>query len=105
MIAGAITQSQIDLKIYPAIHQRASAAVAADCTTTVQPDCGCPPGSPGWTLRGLYDNSPRDCVITLDEIRNSVLLRSLFVPDVTVEGQPALSFGFGATAVRATFTP
>jgi hypothetical protein len=44
-------------------------------------------------------------VITLDEIRNNSLIQSLLAPDVTLEGQPALSLGFGVTAVKAAFTP
>jgi len=33
------------------------------------------------------------------------LLKSLLAPDVTVEGQMALSLGIGFTAVPGTFTP
>jgi hypothetical protein len=105
VIAGAITQGEIDAKIYPAIHQNAAAAVAADCMGTMPPDCGCTPGSTGRTQLSLFDTNPQDCAISLAEIRTNTLLQSLFAPDVNIGGQAALSFGFGATAVQATFTP
>lgn len=105
VIAGAITQSEIDAKIYPSIHQNASAAVAADCTGTMPPGCGCTAGSTGRTQLSLFDTSPQDCAITLQEVRASTLLQSLLAPDVNIGGEAALSSGFGATAVQATFTP
>ena len=105
VIGGALTQSEIELKIHPGIQQNANAAVAADCTTTTPPDCGCLDPSSGRSYLTLFDTSPKDCVISLDEVRNNTLIRSLLMPDVTVEGQNALSFGFGVTAVKATFTP
>ncbi len=60
--------------------------------------------STGRSYLTLFDKSPKDCVISLDEIRNSTLIQSLLMPDVTVEGQNALSFGFGVTAVRLRST-
>jgi hypothetical protein len=105
VIAGAITVAQRDSKIYPAIQQTASALVAADCPIKTPPDCGCAVGSLGRTYLNLFDTAPKDCMITVQEISESPLIKSLFAPDVTVEGQAAISFGFGVTAVKATFTP
>jgi hypothetical protein len=51
----------------------------------------------------LFDTAPKDCMVSFEELKNSPLLQSLFVPDVMVDGQPAMSFGFSATAVKATF--
>jgi hypothetical protein len=38
------------------------------------------------------------------EIKNQ-LIQSLFAPDVTIDGQMAVSVGFQVSAVGATFTP
>jgi hypothetical protein len=106
VLAGAITQDQRDARIYPALQDGIKAAVAADCTATgTPPGCGCAAGSLGATYLNLFDTSPKDCLVTLDEIRNNTLIKSLLAPDVTVEGQSALSVGFGVTAVKAAFTP
>ncbi|HWO22063.1 MAG TPA: hypothetical protein VNO30_25045 [Kofleriaceae bacterium] len=105
VIAGAISQSQVDTRLLPAIHQTASAVEMADCPGTAPPDCGCAIGSDGKTYLGLFDTMPKDCVITLDEIRNNSLIKSLLAPDMLIEGQAALSVGFAVTAVKATFTP
>lgn len=105
VIAGAVTVAQRDSKIYPAMHQSISTLVAVDCPTKTPPDCGCAAGSVGRTYLNLFDTMPKDCTLTVDEIANNTLIKSLFAPDVTIEGQSAISFGFGATAVKATFTP
>ncbi len=105
VIAGGISMTERDTKLIPAIHQTAVAAVAADCTSTVPPDCGCAAGSTGRTYLSLFDTTPKDCVISLQEISGNSLIQSLLAPDVTLEGQQALSLGFGVTAVKATFTP
>jgi len=105
VLAGAVPMAQIDTQIYPAIQQSASAQVAIDCTNMTPPACGCTAGSKGATYLSLFDTTPKDCKITIDEVSNNTLLKSLFAPDVTIEGQQALSLGFGITAVKATFTP
>jgi hypothetical protein len=105
VIAGAITQAELDAKVYPGIHQGVTAAVAADCTTTTPPDCGCAASSTGRTMINLFDTNPKNCVISIDEIKNNTLIQSLFAPDVTIGGQQALSFGVAVTAVKATFAP
>ena len=103
IIAGAVPQVQIDERVYPAMRQNIAAAIAAFCTNTTPTTCGCMPGSPGSRCLNLFDTAPKDCKVSLDEIKNNTLLQPLFAPDLIVEGQPALSFGFQATAVKATF--
>lgn len=105
VIAGAVTATQVDTQIFPAMQQSMSLRVAMDCPGTTPPGCGCASGSQGSTYLNLFDISPKDCKITLDEVRNNTLIKSLFAPDVTIEGQTALSVGFAVTAVKATFTP
>ena len=105
IIAGAVSQNDLDTKVFPAVQVSLSAQVAADCTNlTSPPGCGCASGSTGATLIGLFDAN-HDCAISVDEIKNNTLIQSLFAPDVTIEGMPALSAGVGFTAVPATFTP
>ena len=43
--------------------------------------------------------------VSLDEIRNNGLIQSLFAPDLTIAGEPALSFAARVDAVPATYTP
>ncbi|MGE5186314.1 MAG: hypothetical protein ACM31C_29870 [Acidobacteriota bacterium] len=53
-------------------------------------------------LVALFDTSPKDCTISLTEVQNNSLIKSLLAPDVTIENQPALSFGMQVTAVPAS---
>jgi hypothetical protein len=116
VLAGAITQTDIDTKLLPSLQQSSIPIIARDCCGTAQspqpvcdpnsvPACGCVAGTDGKTLLGLLDTSPRDCKISLTEIMNNSLIQSLLSPDVTIDGQMALSFGVGITAVGGTFTP
>lgn len=104
MIAGALSQAEVDTKFIPALHQNAVVQVMADCTGTIPPDCGCAAGSTGRTYLNLFDTTPKNCAISLEEVRNNTLIQSLLAPDVTIEGQTALSFGFGVSAVKAAYT-
>lgn len=103
-IGGAISQTDIDTKIYPALRLGLQNIVARDCSMLGSPPgCGCTANSTGQTLLGLFEIT-HDCTITLTEVQMNQLMMMLFAPDVTVEGQGALSYGFTATAVGATFT-
>jgi hypothetical protein len=104
-IGGAVSMTDIQTKVYPAMRQGFTAIVARDCTMLANPPaCGCAQSSTGATLIGLFD-ADQDCAISLTEIQNNQLIQSLFMPDVTVEGQQALSIGFQFEAVGAMFTP
>jgi hypothetical protein len=105
VIGGAVTQNQVDTRLVPAIQQTATAAEMADCPGTTPPDCGCAAGSTGKMYLNLFDTAPKDCAISLAEIRDAPLIKSLLAPDVLIDGQPALSVGFVVTAVKAAFTP
>jgi len=104
VIGGAVTSMDVNFAIVPSMQARYTGTVARDCTAlTSPPACGCASPSEGKTLLGLFDVSPKDCSITVDEIRNNSLIVSLLAPDLTIEGQQAVSIGFGFTAVGATF--
>jgi hypothetical protein len=104
VIAGAITPAEVDTKVLPQWQQAFAAAMQQDCPGTA-PSCGCAAGSTGESIHGLFDTSPVNCVITVQEIKSNSLVQSLLAPDVTIDGQQALSFGIGFTAVRGAFTP
>jgi hypothetical protein len=105
VFAGAITKDDIDNNIIPAIQTQLVPTIMRDCTMpTMPPGCGCVMDSTGKTILGLFDTNPKDCAVTVDEIKNNSLIVSLLSPDVTVGGKMALSLGIKATAVKATYT-
>lgn len=105
VIAGAITQDEINTSVYPPLQTGLTAQIALDCNAlTSPPACGCTSGSPGSTVISLFDTD-HDCKVSLAELESSSLLTSLLTPDVTIDAMPALSVGVGVTAVHAAFTP
>jgi hypothetical protein len=102
VIAGAITQSDVDLVLIPSWALEIDAIVAADCPGA-PPTCGCAGGSQGGVYHSLYDAN-QDCSVSAQELRTNSLIMSLLAPDVTIEGAPAISLGFGFTAKKATYT-
>jgi hypothetical protein len=105
ILAGAVTKDDIDNQVIPAIQTQLVPTIAKDCTMlSAPPGCGCAADSTGKTILGLFDTNPKDCMVTVDEIKNNSLIVSLLSPDVTIDGKMALSLGVKATAVKATFT-
>ena len=105
IIAGAITQTEIDASLIPALQAAVTAQIAVDCSAlTTPPGCGCADGSTGKTFIALFDAN-QNCAVTTDEIKNNSLIMSLLSPDVTIDAMPALSLGVGVSAVHAAFTP
>ncbi len=116
ILAGAVTQTDINTKFIPQLQQSFIPVIQRDCCgaptspsptcdPNATPSCGCIDGSTGKTLLGLFDTSPKDCMVSVSEIQNNSLIMSLLAPDVTVEGQMALSIGVGFTAVAASYAP
>lgn len=105
ILAGGILQSDIQTKVYPAFAATMNGVVQASCTMPNNPPgCGCASGGSGAQVIGLFDTN-HDCKVSVDEVANNQLITSLFMPDLTVDGQKALSVGIQVTAVAATFTP
>ncbi|MDB4953158.1 MAG: hypothetical protein JWO36_727 [Myxococcales bacterium] len=109
VLAGALTQDDLNTKVLPAIQQQLVPIIARDCTApTMPPACGCVDGSTGKTILGLFDTTPKDCAVTVSEIQNNQLIKSLLAPDICSTAscvQPdALSLGIKLTAVKGTFT-
>ncbi len=106
IVAGAISKSDLDNKILPAIKDQLAALVGA-CTGSPKtpPACGCVSGSSGAQILTLFDTTPADCTVSLDEIKDNSIIKTLLAPDVVINGVDALSLGIGVTAVKGTFTP
>ncbi len=103
IIGGALSEEDLNTKVLPGIHGALMPILTRDCPGTTPPDCGCMASSTGKTILGLFDSMPKDCKVTLDEIKNNAVIKSLLASDVTIGGTMALSLGVRATAVKATF--
>lgn len=107
VFAGAVTKEDIDTQVIPAIQTQLVPTIMEDCPGTdpnSNPPCDCMADSTGKTILNLFDTSPKDCTVTVDEIKNNSLIVSLLAPDVTIDGKMALSIGIKGTAVKGTFT-
>jgi hypothetical protein len=104
IIAGALTKEDLDGKVIPALHAQIDPIIKEDCPNNPPAaDCGCVAGSTGKTVLNLFDTMPKDCGVTVDEIKNNTLIQSLLAPDVTINGKMALSLGIKAKVVKGTF--
>jgi hypothetical protein len=103
-LAGEITTADVDSAVIPSMGNALRATVMRDCPTASPPTCTCDAGSPGEVIMSTFD-SDGDCVVSDDELRNDPLISGFLQPDVTIGGIDGLSFGFGLTAVPASFTP
>jgi hypothetical protein len=121
IIAGGVTQDDLNNKVIPAVATTVQAQIDRDCydQTTHQPlgappGCGCKASSTGSTVISLFDKSPADCAVTIDEIKNNDLIKTLLAPDVDLlgadgkaghDGVPdSLSVGVGVEAVPGMYT-
>jgi hypothetical protein len=100
-INGSISAEDIDSVFVPTLALAFDDAVQAD-----------PQSSRSMQLLQVFDTSPTDGRISVDEVRNQSVIQSLLVPDVDIRdaqgnyapnpantGPDSLSFGFGFTAV------
>jgi len=101
ILAGALTQEDLNTQVIPAIHTQLVPLVQEDCPTPTAADCGCVANSTGKTVLNLFDTMPKNCVLAVEEIQNAPLIKSLLAPDVTVDGKMALSLGLKVSAVKA----
>lgn len=106
-IGGAVTESDINGQVIPAVQAQVMPIITRDCPDAVAPACMCTAGTTtGPTVLKLLDTD-HDCKVTVAEIQSNSLIKSLLGPDVCVEEScekpDALSIGIQATAVAATF--
>lgn len=114
-VAGALSMTDLDSQVIPAIQAQLAPIIARDCTSTdgsATPPCGCADGSTGQTIIGLFDGdltgTTKDCMVSVDEILGNTLIKSLLAPDVcsmaTCATPDSLSLGVQVSAVPATYT-
>jgi hypothetical protein len=119
ILAGALTQDDLNMKVIPAIAMALGPLIIRDCcggpnspggmtcNPNGTPACGCTAGSTGATILGLFDGdlagSTKDCMVSVAEIQGNTLIQSLLAPDVTINGKMALSLGVKVTGVGAQF--
>jgi hypothetical protein len=118
-LCGGVTQDQLNSRIFPQVVRALNGIVLRDCcgaptspggatcnpaSTGANPNCGCIDNTSGKTMIGLFDTSPHDCVIGLDELTQNSLVLSLAAPDITIGGVLATSLGVQVRVVGATFT-
>jgi hypothetical protein len=104
ILAGAATRDEVDTNLLPSMANTVAAIIQRDCTGGGPPGCGCTSGSAGKTLLAQFDAN-QNCAVSVDELKSNLSFQSQLAPDVTIDGQQALSFGFGISAVHADFTP
>lgn len=100
ILAGALTKNDLDNEVLPAIHTQLQPLIMRDCPTPSAENCGCDSGT-GRTILNLFDTMPKDCTVSLEEIKTNSLITSLTAPDVEIDGQAALSLGVKTSAVKA----
>jgi hypothetical protein len=97
ILAGGLPEEYL----IPAMYGLLVSMITADCPGTTPPDCGCAIGSTGRTLFNLFDTSPKDCVVTIEELQNNTTVLRTH-GDLVIDGKRAHSFGIEVSAVRAT---
>ncbi len=113
ILAGGITEDEINNTLLPAVADMLFVSTYEDCQGTA-PDC-CTPGTNGAQIMDFLDENG-DCTITSEELQNNFLLSTLLAPDLDlldengdykpgVDGElDSLSVGVGFDGVGATFT-
>jgi hypothetical protein len=107
VLAGGITQQQIDEIVLPTTASELNRIVSTQCTATMSPaTCTCPKDSGAATA--LYFDKNRDCRISDSELRTDDIATGLFRPDIVAEDdsghrQKLQSFGVGFTMKPASF--
>jgi hypothetical protein len=101
LVGGAVTQAELDATVFPGIAMQLTTALqsctksdtACTCTTT--------------TATGIQSNfdSNKDCKVSPEEVKANPAVSSGLNPDLTIDGQKAVSVVLGFTAKKATFTP
>jgi hypothetical protein len=127
IVGGAISQTELDNSIFPAIQAQLKTVIDDDCgaesvrslgIAAGETVCGktegatftpCAPGT-GATALAAFDAAPagggqKDCKVSIEEIKTNSLVMPFLKPDVMVNGVPGVSVVLGFTAKKATFTP
>jgi hypothetical protein len=103
VVAGGVDEPTIKNVLAPSWALALAPIVARDCSAlTTPPTCGCVTKSPGGDAIAVLDAN-HDCVLTADELLQNPLVVSATSADLTIDGQPVVSFAFSldATFVRS----
>jgi hypothetical protein len=101
ILAGGITQNELDTAVIPNMAAAFQAIVTQDCAGG-PPSCGCTSSSQGSTVIQLFDAN-QDCNISVTELKTNPIFSSILSPDVKIDGVDALSFGVKVSTVIAKF--
>jgi hypothetical protein len=99
IVVGGLGPQALDTAFLPAARQGLSLIVARDCGKQNANVCGCLQGSMGKEIIEQFDVAPADCAISLPEVINNDLTKSLLAPDLAFGGTQYVSAGFAFTAV------
>jgi hypothetical protein len=106
LLGGVITKADLITQVGPPLLASVKAVFARDCTGTGT-NCGCPTGSTGALIESVVDTSPKDCMLTVDELFGNQIVGPMLTPDScsmdTCTTPDALSIGIQVEAVKATF--
>lgn len=127
LLGGALLESELTGSLLPQIHGQLETLLVRDCgpaATRVKGDVGgtmvCGNNAGGTftacvgTGAGLLSatanaalmfDTDGDCKIALEAVTNNMLIKSLLSPDLTIDGQRAVSVVIGFSAKKGTFTP
>lgn len=126
IMGGGISQSELDTVLLPAVAAQMKVVIDRDCgpeaermlgrvTPQSAEVCGRMTGGAftacvdtGATLLGGatgFDTAPRDCKITTADLKASALLGQALTPDITIDGQQAVSAVIGFKTKKGAFTP
>lgn len=111
IVGGAISATEMDSNVLPAIQAQLSAVLTRDCGPLADrnpaANCSCAAQSTGLSLISgnlSFDFAPKDCNVSVEEIKTQPAIGALLKPDIMIDGQPGLSVGLGFTAKKATFS-
>lgn len=104
ILAGGITQADIDGVVIPQAAAQIDRIVRTECAQpTGSAPCGCLANARADLLQKVFD-SDDSCQVEVAELSSSSVVRSLLDPDIVIDGQRLMSFGVGTELATATFT-
>jgi hypothetical protein len=110
IVGGLLLQQELNDHVFPAVAAQLNAVLVRDCgeeASRTLPSCNCQ--STGALLMGVFDLSPKDCKVSLDEVETNPFTAALQSGDICSQAScpanaaDALSIGVKIEAVKASF--